>query len=160
VDDSGAFPVHTTAVPEIVVRRQGYAGSLRIRWYKVTDDATQEDWVKALAVRDPAPLAVVGGWSSYRAKELAEAMRAANWGAVRPLLFLTQATADNVDLDPDNPSPRRDPLISVYDQSFRFCFTNRQMAEAVTDFVLSDPGLRPGPVAWPGLHAVPASATG
>src|SRR5262249_32917926 len=49
VDDSEAFPVHTTVVPEIVVRRNGYAGSLRIRWYKVTDDATQEDWVKALA---------------------------------------------------------------------------------------------------------------
>jgi hypothetical protein len=162
VDDSGAFPVHTTAVPEIVVRRNGYAGSLRIRWYKVTDDATQEDWVKALAARDPAPLAVVGGWSSYRAKELAEAMRTANWGDTRPLLFLTQATADTV-LDPDHNNPGQwssRVLISVYDRSFRFCFTNRQMAEAVTDFVLFDPGLRPGPAAWPGLHAVPAAAAG
>src|SRR5262245_8837180 len=92
VDDSAAFPDRATAVPEIVVRRKGFAGSLRIRWYKVTDDATQEAWVAALAARDPAPLAVIGGWSSDRAKELADAMRTANWSGPKPLLFLTQAT--------------------------------------------------------------------
>src|SRR5262249_18055283 len=39
-------------------------------------------------------------------------------------------------------------------------FTNRQMAEAVTDFVLSDPTLRPGSVAPPGLMMAPMFAAG
>src|SRR5262245_51372559 len=53
VDDSGAFPEKTTAIPEIVIRRAGFAGALRIRWYKTTDRKTQEAWVAALAKRDP-----------------------------------------------------------------------------------------------------------
>jgi hypothetical protein len=161
VDDSAAFPHRTTAVPEIVIRRRGYAGSLRIRWYKVTDEATQEAWVNALATRNPPPLAILGGWSSDRAKELAVAMREKNWPVSRPLLFLVTATADKVDPEDNNASGDQGPsLISVYDQSFRFCFTNRQMAAAVTDFVLSDPTLRPGSIGWPGLRALPAAAAG
>ncbi len=161
VDDSEAFPARTTAVPEIVVRRKGYEGSLRIRWYKVTDEATQEAWVSALAARTSPPLAVLGGWSSDRAKELADAMRTAAWAGPRPLLFLTTATADKVDPEEDDERSNEGPsLISVYDRSFRFCFTNRQMADAVTDFVLSDPALRPGPIGWPGLRTLPACAAG
>ena len=161
VDDSGAFPHRTTAVPEIVVRRKGYEGSLRIRWYKVTDEATQEAWVSALAARDPPPLAVLGGWSSDRAKELAVAMRSTNWSSSRPLLFLGTATADTVNPDADTTIGNRDAnLISLYDRSFRFCFTNRQMANAVADFVLSDPTLRPGTIGWPGLRTVPSCAAG
>lgn len=161
VDDSAAFPSRTTAVPEVVVRRRGYSGSLRIRWYKLTDEATQEAWVNALAARDPAPLAVIGGWSSDRARELADAIRGANWPGIKPLLFLTQATADVVDAEDGSQSSGPAPsLISVYDRSFRFCFTNQQMADAVTGFVLTEPSLRPGPVAPPGLHALPAMAAG
>jgi hypothetical protein len=161
VDDSAAYPEKTTAVPEVVIRRKGYDGALRIRWYKVTDDAPQEAWVAALARRDPAPLAVLGGWYSDRAKTLADAMRDASWSGSRPLYFLVTATADKVEPDDDNASGGQvPPLISLYDRSFRFCFTNRQMAEAVADFVLSDPTLRPGPIAWPGLHAVPTWAVG
>ncbi len=160
VDDSGAYPEKTTAVPEVVIRRKGYTGALRIRWYKVTDDAPQEAWVTALAARDPPPLAILSGWSSDRAKSLAEAMRDTNWSGPRPLCFLAQATADQVDSDDDTASGERPSLISVYDRSFRFCFTNRQMADAVTDFVLSDPTLRPGPITPPGLEALPAFAAG
>jgi hypothetical protein len=147
VDESAAFPGRTTAVPEIVVRCKDYQGNVRIRWYKVTDEATQEAWVKALANRNPPPAAILGGWSSDRAKELADAMRDSSWPFGRPLLFLGTATADKVDPENDNASGDQGPsLMSVYNPSFRFCFTNRQMAEAVTDFVLSDPSLRPGPV--------------
>lgn len=161
VDDTAAFPHRTTAIPEIVIRRKGYQGSLRIRWYKVTDEATQEAWVSALARRDPPPLAVLGGWSSDRAKELADAMRDTIWSGPRPLLFLGTATADKVDPEDDNASGDQGPsLISVYDQSFRFCFTNRQMADAVTDFVLSDPTLRPGSIGWAGLRSIPIIAAG
>lgn len=157
VDDSQAFPGRTMDVPEIIVSRKGVAGRLRIRWYKYTDEATQEAWVNALSRRDPAPLAVIGGWSSDRARELADAMRRATWPDPKPLLLLTQATADVVFSDysqADTPVPS---LIAVYDRSFRFCFTNQQMAEAITDFVLSDPGLRPGPIARPGLTGVGAA---
>lgn len=147
VDDASAFPNRTTAVPEIVVKRKEYSGNLRIRWYKVTDEATQEAWVNALAARNPPPLAILGGWSSDRAKELADAMKDKVWTSHRPLLFLGTATADKVDPESDNVSGDQGPsLISVYEPSFRFCFTNRQMADAVTDFVLSDATLRPGSI--------------
>lgn len=163
VDDSGAFPTKTTAVPELVVRRQGFLGAVRVRWYRMTEGATQEDWVRALAGREPAPLAILGGWSSDRAKNLAEAMRGTNWTGPRPLLFLATATADRVDPDEDDPSTTAGQgpnLISIYDRSFRFCFTNRQMADSVTDFVLSDPSLRPGPIAVPGERVALASVAG
>jgi hypothetical protein len=160
VDDSAAYPDRTTAVPEVVITRNGYAGRLRVRWYKVTNDATTEAWVKALAARDPPPLAVVGGWSSDRARELAEAMTAANWPNQKPVLLLATATADSVEPETYDPGKHPPKLIELYDRSFRFCFTNKQMAEAVTDFALTDPALRPGPVVLPGLRAVPGGAGG
>jgi len=148
VDDSNAYPDRTTAIPEVVLRRKGFAGSVRVRWYKVTDDAPQEAWVQALAERDRPPIAVLGGWSSDRAKELADAMREASWAGPKPLLFISQATAEEVYRPADNYPPGYVPpqLIKLYDRSFRFCFTNMQMAEAVTDYVFSDDKLRPGPI--------------
>ena len=145
------IPDRTTAVPEIVIRRKGYAGGVRIRWYKVTDEASQEAWVKALARRDRPPIAVLGGWSSDRAKELADAMRDAPWAGEKPLLFISQATADEVYRAADSYPVGYVPpqLIKLYDRSFRFCFTNKQMAEAVTDYVFSDKDLRPGPIPAP-----------
>lgn len=147
VDVTGAYPDRTTAVPEIVINRAGYTGAVRIRWYKVTDEANQEAWVRALARRDRPPIAVLGGWSSDRAKELADAMRDAPWTGERPLLLISQATAGEVYRAADSYPVGYVPpqLIKLYDRSFRFCFTNKQMAEAVTDYVFSDPALRPGP---------------
>jgi hypothetical protein len=156
VDDSGAFPDRTTAVPEVVISRDGFAGRILVRWYKVSNYAPTDAWVKALAARSPAPLAIVGGWSSDRARELAEAMRDQPWPGQKPLLLLSTATADTVLRDDFTAVP----LIGLYDRSYRFCFTNRQMAEAVTDFVLTDPALRPGPAVLPGLRAVPGAAGG
>jgi hypothetical protein len=163
VDDSAAYPDRTTAVPEAILTRDGCTGRVHVRWYKVTDDVPMAAWVKALAARNPAPLAVVGGWSSDRARELAEAMRAAAWpDAKKPLLLLTTATAEAVSPEADDYAPDYRPpkLIELYARSFRFCFTNRQMAEAVTDFVLTDPGLRPGPAVLPGLRTVPGAVGG
>jgi hypothetical protein len=156
VDDSGAFPNRTTAVPEVVISRDGFAGKVRVRWYKVTNYAPTGEWVKALAARNPAPLAIIGGWSSDRASELADAMAAANWPGQKPLFLMTTATADTVFQDDYKPLQ----LIGLYDRSYRFCFTNRQMANAVTDFVLTDPSLRPGPAVLPGLRAIPGAAGG
>jgi hypothetical protein len=162
VDDSAAFPGHTTEVPEVVIARDGCSGKLRVRWYKVTNYAPIAAWVRTLAARTPTPLALIGGWSSDRASELARAMHQTDWPGQKPLLLLSTATADSVYPDEDDyPLGYRPPkLIELYDRSFRFCFTNRQMADAVTEFVLTDPGLRPGPSVLPGLRAVPAAAAG
>jgi hypothetical protein len=168
VDDANAFPEHSTAVPEVVVSRAGYAGKLRVRWYKVAGEATTERWVKALAARDPAPLAFIGGWTSDRAHELALALDAqATWRGDRPLLLITTATIDTVypptpgdaDSFPRHSDARN--LIDVYEgRSFRFCFSNRQMAQAVTDYVLQDPTLHPGPTVRPEVRTALAGAAG
>lgn len=175
VDDSGAFRDQSTAVPEVMVGRKGVAGRLWFRWYKVASDAPAEKWVEALAARSPPPLAVLGGWSSDRAVELAVALKKqldrGGWAGDPPLLLIAQATAETLAHEPADPNQFSPPdgrkLIDVYpERTFRFCFTNRQMAAAVTDFVFTDPTLRPGLVDWPGqrtapgLHAAPAAAAG
>ncbi len=140
VDTSQAFLDSTTAAPEIVVAMAGREGRLRIRWYKLQSDIGAAEWVKALAARDRAPLAIIGGGSSDRAVELARALDARReWAGDRPALFITTATADSV-----AGTDAESRLVDLYDdRSFRFCFTNRQMAEAVLDFVERTPDLRP-----------------
>ncbi len=165
VDDADAFPDQSTAVPEVVIGRDGRAGKLRVRWYKLTSDVTPAQWIVALAERDPAPLAVIGGGSSDRALDLArELADRTEWkGGDRPLLLITTATADAVAAPAKAPGNAWDDpkLIDVYDgRSFRFCFTNSQMAQAVIDFVFSDPTLKPGPILWPGLRLPPLAAAG
>src|SRR5205814_1314203 len=111
-DDARAFPDRTTAVPEVVVSRDGFAGKIRVRWYKVTNYAPVDAWVQALAERRPAPLAIVGGWSSDRARDLAEAMHRQAWTGEKPLLLLSTATAETVlgaDYQPV-------PLMGLYDR--------------------------------------------
>ena len=135
VDDTGAFRESTTEVPEVVVSMAGRPGRVRVRWYKLSSEATAGHWIDALAERTPAPLAVIGGGSTDRAVELATALNARDtWAGDRPLLFLTTATADE--------SGGKDLLDLYPGRTFRFCFTNRQMAEAVLGFVLKNPELR------------------
>lgn len=149
VDDSKAFRDQTTDVPELVLTMDGKPGALRIRWYKQTSDTTANQWIQALAKRRPAPLAVIGGGSSDRAAELARGLeRQTTWKGDRPLLFITTGTAEELLADADSESPDQlrpsHGLLDVYDhRSFRFCFSNRQMADAVLDFVWSNPDLRP-----------------
>src|SRR5262249_19583337 len=109
VDDSAAFPDRTTEVPEVVISRDGFAGKLRVRWYKVTNYAPTDAWVKALAARERPPRARGGGGASDGARELAEAMNDTNWSGQRPLLLLTTATADSVYPDEDNYDPGYQP---------------------------------------------------
>lgn len=166
VDDAAAFPEQTTAVPELVVSRAGYAGQLRVRWYKLGEGAPIASWVNALARRRPAPLAVVGGSTSDRAQELATALtRRTEWKGDRPLLLITTATQEELQTDPDDATGyhrySKKYLLDVYPgRTFRFCFNNRQMVRAVTDFVLQDPTLRPGPPGVPAARAVGAGAAG
>lgn len=154
VHTEGAFPPQTTAVPEVALDWPAAGQRLVFRWYKLTSDWKAGDWAEALARRQPPPLAVIGGNSSDTARDLAFRMREACDGlppAARPLLFLTAATADRV-LPEDAADTHADeteasygiPLSQVYaGRTFRFCYTNRQMAEAVTQFVGSQPDLRP-----------------
>ena len=144
VDSARAFPQETTAVPEVALSVGGGAGRLLVRWYKLTSDWKTDKWVQALSRRRPPRLAVIGGSSSDPAIELANCLQdqdaASGHDGTTPLLLLTTATADQ--------GQRRDGssagLTELYDsRTYRFCFTNRQMAEAVTDFVWSTDGLRP-----------------
>ena len=52
-------------------------------------------------------------------------------------------------------------LISIYPQrSFRFCYSNSQMVRAVSDYVMHDPTLRPGPTYWPEARLAGSAAAG
>jgi hypothetical protein len=149
-DDGAAFPQRTTATPEVALAWPGGGPRLVFRWYKLTGDWKTGDWVEALLRRDPPPLAVVGGNNSDAARELAEHLHesaAALPEVRRPLLLLTQATADTVAARASaaewEGGPRV-PLTGIYPgRTFRFCFTNRQMADAVTEFVWGQDDLRP-----------------
>jgi hypothetical protein len=134
VDDSRAFLDQTAAVPEVVFTVPGRSDKLHIRWYKLSSEVNTKDWVKALSTRNPAPIAFMGGSSSDRAIELAQALNdQADWKGSRPLLFITTATAD-ADI---NPFTLEGPeLIKMYpDRTFRGCFTDSAMARAVIDFI-------------------------
>jgi hypothetical protein len=144
VDSARAFPPETTAVPEVALLVAGGRGRLLFRWYKLTSDWKTEKWVQALSRRAPPPLAVIGGSSSDPAIELANCLQdqytASGKDGSTPLLLLTTATAD-WGQGRDGSAVR---LTELYDgRTYRFCFTNKQMAEAVTDFVWSQEALRP-----------------
>lgn len=159
VDDSAAFREQSTAVPEVVIRSAGQSGAVRIRWYKLSSYAKSSEWVDALAKRDPPPLAVIGGGSSDRARDLAVAMNGREeWvGGGRPLLLLTTASAEKVAQNEDDDTGQ--PLLSLYPKrTFRFCFSNKQMAAAMLDFVLSRRDLAPRPIAEAALPALAGSA--
>src|SRR5262245_35017033 len=142
-DDSG------TATPEVVLEWPGSSRRLLFRWYKLTSDWTLQAWMKEL-LRPPYPLAVIGGSNSHWARELAASLRDACSdipASSRPLLLVTTATADSVaasDRRGDDGPAETESLTSVYpDRTYRFCFSNRQMATAVTRFIWTQPDLRP-----------------
>jgi hypothetical protein len=142
IDDSRAFLHQTASVPEIVLIVPGRKDKIRIRWYKLSSEVGNREWVQALAQRDPAPLAFMGGGSSDRAIELAQALNEqVTWKGTRPLLFITTATANTV-VDPETWRP--ESLTQLYPgRTYRGCFTNAAMAEAVVDFVWQADDLKP-----------------
>lgn len=142
IDDSRAFPEQTATVPEVVLSAPGRTDRLRIRWYKLSGEVGNREWVSALAARDPPPIAFMGGASSDRAIELAQALDdQKEWRGARPLLFITTATANNV-VDPETHA--NENLLRLYpDRTFRGCFTNEAMARAVVDFVWQSKDLMP-----------------
>lgn len=140
-DVTEAFPDQSTATPQVILSLEGSDRRLLIRWYKQSAQMRVEDWVREMAKRDRPPLAVVGGGSSDRALELARVMaQETGWRGRAPLLFITTATASTLQVS----DTEQFELMRVYpNRTYRFCFTNEQMARAVVDFVWSRPELRP-----------------
>jgi len=140
LDDSNAFPSQTTAVPEIALALGPGKPRLWFRWYKLTGDLGPRQWVRALAKRFPPPLAIIGGGTSDRARDLAwELNDLPGYPSTKPLMLITSATAVKVYLDGETKE-----LMRIYpDRSFRFCFTNHQMAKAVAEFIWNHEDLRP-----------------
>lgn len=142
LDDANAYPRRSYEVPEIGISFEGCTGKLWLRWYKVTSEMPAPRWMDELAARDAPTLAVIGGSSSAEALDIAEALGDAKrtWRQPKPLFLITQATTDRIwDKGVEGPE-----LIRIYpDRSFRFCFQNSEMAEAVLDFVWSRPELKP-----------------
>jgi hypothetical protein len=93
------------------------------------------------------PLAIIGGATTDRAIDLARSLRhqSGRWPGHDPLLFITTATTDTFQAPGvADMAEQRQALMAIYPgRSFRFCFTNMQMAQAVLDFVWSRPELRP-----------------
>jgi hypothetical protein len=136
--DDAAFPRQTAVVPQLSLTMNNGKQRLLFRWYKLTSEGKTAQWVEALMRRRPAPLAIIGGSSSDLAIDLVTSLRdqsAKHPDVVPPLVLLTAATADRVE---------DVPLNSIHDKrTFRFCFTNRQMAKSVTDFTWEREELRP-----------------
>lgn len=145
IDDGNAFPDRSTDTPVVALRRNGSTQRLLIRWYKQSSHAEIRDWLRVLAARGKPPLAVIGGGSTDRAIELAEALKDAEdtWSGTAPLLFLTTATANRHITSLKAANEARDVMEYYPGRTFRACFTNAQMAEAVMSFVWSREDLRP-----------------
>lgn len=137
IDDSAAFPNDSMKLPVIGLRKAGVAGTLWIRWYKLTGQRTIEHWVTDLCHRQPAPLAIVGGGNSERARDIAIQLnrlqnKQTSASSKLPLFLITTATADKV----QSQELGEVDLMNIYaERSFRYCFTNKQMADAITEFV-------------------------
>ncbi len=153
-DDTSAFPQQTTTVPEVSLSGSEPDFRFVFRWYKLTSDWKTSKWIEALLERQPPPLAIIGGSSSDSASELAATLQGAAAklpAEQRPLLLLTAATADHVAPFNENEAGQSTaaetaglPLMQLYPRrTFRFCFTNKQMATAVSSFIWSRDDLRP-----------------
>ncbi|MBI1915664.1 MAG: hypothetical protein HYS12_13170 [Planctomycetes bacterium] len=148
-----AYPRLTTAVPEVAVPLRGGRRRLHFRWYKTTNEWNTGYWIEALLQRNPPPLAIIGGNTTDVALDQARRLHEVSADLpepLRPLLLLTTATADKVPAGAEGGGPagaladERVPLLDIYPgRTFRFCFSNRQMGEAVTGFIWSREELRP-----------------
>ncbi|GBD35647.1 hypothetical protein HRbin36_00760 [bacterium HR36] len=133
-------------IPELALQHRDSTERLWIRWYKLTGDYSAEDWLEAFRRRATWPLAIIGGNTSDRAVELVRLLHRWRDDRHAPVLLLTTATADEMELEPG--TGLRDLLDGYAGRSFRFCFTNRQMAEALVDFVAARPNCLPTEPYW------------
>src|SRR5258708_4047692 len=144
-DDASAFPRETATTSQFTIRLNG-GKRLVFRWYKLTSNSPTSQWVEALMQRRPAPLAIIGGSSSDLAIDLAKSLHEQtdkHPDISPPIMLLTAATAERT---LSSNAMETQTINDIHaGRTFRFCFTNRQMAEAVTDFIWGRPELRPDP---------------
>ena len=162
-----AFPRETTAVPEVALKWRDTGTRLVFRWYKLTHNWKTRDWLEALSHRQPPPLAVIGGSSSDGAREVATQMervfdQTLPEDVAARFCYSQRRPADRVTAGRRAVHPERAvgespyalpseddgdantlSLMDLYRRTFRYCFTNRQMAVAATQFIWLHDDLRP-----------------
>ncbi len=144
--DGRTFPEESAAIPEAALEWPD-GRRLILRWYKITSEQNVAHWLDALLRRDPPPIALLGGSTSDAAYRVLNTLRdqmstlpPERW----PLMLLTSGTADRWTPSPnDRPATAVDLLDLYPERTFRFCFSNAQMARATCDFIWSQPDLRP-----------------
>ncbi len=142
-----AFLPLTADVPEVALFFEDAPDAkLWLRWYKLTGENPSKLWFEKLLRRSVPPLAVIGGDTSDHALSQARALQEdrTRWPAPAPLYCITTATAErHYPRDyhaGDVPYVTWPKLMDVYEhRTFRFCFTNARMVEAVLDFVQQNP---------------------
>lgn len=147
VDLANAFLPLTADVPEVALSyADAPAVKLWIRWYKLSGENPSRRWLEKLMRRGTPPLAVIGGETSGRALVQSRALQEvrSHWPGPAPLYFISTATAERYypsDFQAGDIDYRTWPkLMDVYDRrTFRFCFTNTRIVEAVLDFVHQNP---------------------
>jgi hypothetical protein len=154
-----AFLDQTASIPQIALYFTGFENAkLWIRWYKISGETQEKQWLHKLRKRGRPPLAVIGGEDSDQAYDTARELQemAGRWAG--PLFLVTFATLGQYDDTAANDainltSSKFPKFISLYkDRTFRFCFTNEHMAHSVLDFVHDNPQV------WPEFRLRGASA--
>jgi hypothetical protein len=144
--DARTFPAESAAIPEAALEwPDGHR--LVFRWYKTTSEQDAGHWLRALLARKPAPLAILGGNTSDAAyRTLIALSKQANALPMeeRPLMLVTTGTANRWIPGAGDRETASVDLLDLYPgRTFRFCFSNSQMARATCDFIWSQPDLRP-----------------
>ena len=142
-----AFLPLTADVPEVALYFDDAPDiKLWIRWYKLSGENPSPTWFDKLIQRGTPPLAIIGGETSDRALYQSRALQdvRAQWPGPPPLYFITTASAERYyprDYQTGEvPHPTWPKLMEVYDKrTFRFCFPNTRIVEAVLDFVHQNP---------------------
>ena len=152
VDDSRAFLPSTTDTPEVVLSRAGHAGKVHVRWYKLQNGVSTADWVKALGELEAGP-------ARRHRRRQHRPRRATGRGHDRPadVAGATRRPCSSPPPPPTRPATAAQLTDVYHDRTFRFCFSNRQMAEAVIDFTFARPELLPRPPAGAAVPVITVS---
>src|SRR5262249_8444022 len=141
-----AFLDETASIPQIALYFTGFEqAKLWIRWYKLSGEVQQRQWLGKLQKRGRLPLAIMGGDSSERGLTTAQGLKKVHEGTAGagPLFLVTNATLvrfDESNMANDLTDPKWPKFMDVYKgRTFRFCFTNDHIAHAVLDFVQDNP---------------------
>jgi len=132
IDSRGAFPSNPRTIPAIKFTWK--SRSLIWSWYR-TDD--EYEIVGKLITRFPQPIAIIGGASTESAIKLATAITKDGSPNVtdRPVMILTTATANHLRGNERNFYGRENLMTLHKGLSFRFGFSNYQMATLILDFL-------------------------